>query len=455
MMQIALFILFIPLGFLAFCRPWIGVISLFFLQVFLASGSKGVTAIEFIYLILFIVTLSAWFFKYSILKRFRLPKTPLIPAIVLFIIYCSVSVVFAISKNIPLLHWLRQWYTFASLLLILPIVTEFKNKKRLKILIGVFLLTATIVSLSGIYSNLSKDKVIAYASAGIPSTIYIWGTILIIGLIGHVKHRIGVWVLLGLLSIGLFRSVIEVSRSTMASIVIGAFVILWITFIAQKTPNKIKLRYIKIAILGIMGISLIGSLIFPNLISNVVNACSGRLSHKSLQRGLLTRYLLIKAALGDWRESPLIGQGFGYNFKEVFLVSRTPAHVSEIAEVHNLYVYLLSHSGVMGLGFYLFILGMLLKEGIYSVRRTSNNFDKGTVLGLFGAYMALIAFAFFSVRANRIEVQSFLALAGGIFILINNRHKNTKHSLFLTRKNNLYEKENYRTINVKNCSFKG
>lgn len=405
----------IPVSLIILSRPWLGVVLLFFFQVFLAKTTAGLTIAELIYAWLFVITLTAWLLK-NLYQDQPFPRKTLILSSLLFIIYCLVSVVIALSRNIPLLNWLKQWYTFSPLLLILPIITEFKDQKRLKILIITFLVTATIVSLLGIASNLSKGKIISYKT-GIASTIYLWATILMLGLIGYLKHGLWFWLLGGLLLIGLVRSLADLSRIGIASVSLGASIIAVFTFLSKKHTTQAKRRYLRLTVLSILIISLVSFSVLPHLINKINQAYSGRLSLDSLRRSAIIRYLVMRAALDDWQQSPVVGQGFGYNLGETFRVQPHPLRTVDIGEVHNLYIYLLSHGGLIGLGLYLIILSCLLKQGFAAFRRATSRFNKGLTLGFLAGCLAFLVFVFSSVRGSRIETQSFLALAGGIFIL--------------------------------------
>jgi len=412
-------ILLSPLLVIAFYRPWLGVIALFALQVALASGSTGITPIEAGYLLLFIATLCGWLFNQLAQKRFRLPQTPLIPVLVLFLAYCVFSAVFAILRNTPLLDWLRQWYTFAALILVLPIVTEFRQGKRLKILIGTFLVSSSLIAILGISNALGGGSLIQYASVGIPSTAYIWASILIISLLGYVRNIFWRICLLVLLAINLFRSVVDVSRLSVAAILLGLGAILWFSFIRMGVGSGVRRRYIKTAVLTMVAFVLVAVITVPELPARVIDLYSGRFSARSVQRGLINRYHRIQAAMEDWTMSPLVGQGFGYDFKQ----QQSRSTGGQVGPEHNLYVFLLSHSGIVGLGLYLLGLWWLLKEGWHAVNRSLGGFERGVAIGLFAACLSLMVFMMFSIRGSRIEAQVLLAMAGGTFILLNRKAK--------------------------------
>ncbi len=414
-MHIILFFISILLAVIIFLKPYIGVVSIIFFQIFLSKGSEGITPIECVYLLLFTTTLLAVVFR-GVNKHLRLHNRFLILAILLFILYCLISIFIPIVKNIPLLHWARQWYPFANLLLIIPIVSEFRDKRSVKMLIASFIIVGTVVSLVGIYSVVNKGEIASYISIGFPSTVYIWSTILIVGMLGYVRSKITSLFLAALLVLGIFRSVANVSRLAVSTIAIGTSTILWITFVDKKIPSWIRLRYIKMIIIGAIGCIFA----FHGVINNVIDSYSKRFTPRYLQRSLLRRYLVIQSALDDWRSSPFVGQGFGYNFDQPFFISNNITGEKHVKKIHNIYVYLLSHSGLVGFSLYILILIGIFIEGKaclkYSLIKISS-FEHGIVVGLFGAYIAFLFFALFSVRSMRIETQIFLALAGGIFLL--------------------------------------
>ena len=86
-------------------------------------------------------------------------------------------------------------------------------------------------------------------------------------------------------------------------------------------------------------------------------------------------------------------------------------------------MFLLSHSGIVGLGLYLLGLWWLLKEGWHAVNRSLGGFERGVAIGLFAACLSLMVFMMFSIRGSRIEAQVLLAMAGGTFILLNRKAK--------------------------------
>ena len=414
-------LLSLSLGLWILYRPWIGVISIFVYQIFLSFGSEAVTTIEFGYMFLFMVTLLGWFVKNFILRRFHLVKSLIIPSVIIFVSYCVVSVILVVTKNIPFLYWFRQWQFFISLLLLLPIVTEFKSKIRLNILISTYLISATIISIFGIYNAFIKGTIFEHVSTGVFSTSYIWATILIIGLFGYlktIKFRLALLVLLG---INILRLLIDVSRLPVLAVILGSSIILLLTFI-KKTPIKIRMRYVRISILTLIILSSM-SYMGVSIISKAATSLSVRFSPYLLKGGFLNRYFQIKTITSESLKSPLFGRGFGYSFDKGFLIPRRfDSNKSYlIIKVHSLYLYLFYHAGLIGLGLYLLFLVSLFKEARFVLNQEIKGYEKGLILGLFADCIAIAVFAAFSVKGTRIEVQSFFALAGGIFILFKER----------------------------------
>ena len=394
--------------------------SIILYQIFLAVGSEDITPIEVGYVVLFATTFSGWLIKCSVLKRFPIPRTSLIPPIAFFLAYCGSSIVFAKLRGIPVLHWLRQWQAFVSLLLVLPIITEFTDGRRLRFLVSAVILSGAIIAGWGICSNFVREDIIRFGPTGIISTTRIWTTLLIIGLLGYLKQRRWRLILWMLLVVNLFRFVIDVRRIPMVILLLGLSIILWFTFIQTRANAEAKIRYFT-AFFGIVVLGVLISLWTPNSLLTLSGLHIERWSAQPVEMGLVNRYLQIKATLLDFTENPLIGQGFGYSFDKPILVSMPGRGVYEIGRVHNLYTYLLSHSGLVGLGLYLWFLGALLKEGTFVVSNVNRDFEKGLAVGLLSGCVSIAVFGMFSALASRIEVQSFLALAGGIFIVVKER----------------------------------
>jgi len=418
-------ILIIPAIGIILYRPWLGVVGLFSLQPFLASGSVGFTLIETVYLLIFVISLVSWLIKHLTSRRLHLPKSSLTLYVMIFVSYLLATVLITPQRGIPLQYWFQQWDTFASLLLIFPIFSEYRNKRRLTILVITFLTASTLIAVFGISRTLTDfGPLVQYASVGIPSTAYVWASVVILGLLGYVKGN-SWWVfLLTLLAVNIFRMVLDVTRLPVASIILGLVVLSGVILFKESFRAVVKLRFMKLAFCIAFILTLIIAFA-SQFVTQVVDAYSQRLSLASIERGLTNRYLRAAHELDVWITAPVFGVGFGYDLAE----SEEGAYMNNrgqgIGPAHNLFIYLLSRSGFIGLVLYLLVLSRILKEGWQAIHR-SRGFYQGLAVGLFAFCLTFVVFAMFSSRADRLEAQSLLALAGGTFLLLNLRAGETE-----------------------------
>ena len=404
------FLLFLPVAALAFWKPWLGIVGLVLLQVLLARGTEGTTAAEGGFMLLFLATLCGWALRGLVSGRFGLPRTRLAGAIALFVGCCMLTGIVAYSAGIPMLDWLRGWYRFAILLLVLPIATEFDSPRRLRVLVGALLVASSCAAVIGILNIVSSGALVRYAASGLPSTIHVWGSIILIALFVHVRTLRWRIVLVGMLGINLFRTIADVSRLSIGSILIGLGVMAWLWVILKSERRHIAVWYVMKRVLVLVCVGLLLAIVSPGFLTQIVDPLRSRLSVTSVLRGLESRDARVSVALKEWRESPLVGRGFG---GDAIANQLGGSAEGEVGPVHSLYVSLLVNSGMVGLALYLSVLWWLVREGMRSLRRAQRGFEHGAVLGLLAAVVGFLFFAMLSIRGARIEAQLLLAVAGG------------------------------------------
>lgn len=205
---------------------------------------------------------------------------------------------------------------------------------------------------------------------------------------------------------GAFLTVIVGSAYRSQIILVIAVLIVYI--FTQPRRKKITLFFLLFAT-GTVAISLIGQTQYwQDLVLRFQNFA---------QEGSSSRAMEIRYALQHFMNSPIVGNGLGYQipaevtfYGDWELIKRA-VEVKSVGYIHNLWAYLLMDLGILGFLFYSsFTLGALI-NGCWEIRSTSSQLKLGLVILLISLLM------FFTISASFRQIQSNIIIATLIALL--------------------------------------
>jgi len=112
-----------------------------------------------------------------------------------------------------------------------------------------------------------------------------------------------------------------------------------------------------------------------------------------LDRSTATRLNLWKVALKGIAKEPFLGEGFS-PFSKIapYYIGdpKIPPYTRKIFDVHSQYIEMLWKTGIFGLMIFLWILGVIYKEGLRLLRITKLKFTKSYALGFLAGFTGLL-----------------------------------------------------------------
>ena len=126
----------------------------------------------------------------------------------------------------------------------------------------------------------------------------------------------------------------------------------------------------------------------------------------SLDHSSETRVTLWEDALGLMQAHPLMGTGFD--------TYRYMKRVGEYEDTHNIYLKILVETGVVGLLFFLAILGTSFRQGLKLSRHASDPLLSGLGLGLAGWVICAAVACFFGDRWTYLQIQGWFWVLSGL-----------------------------------------
>jgi tetratricopeptide (TPR) repeat protein len=115
------------------------------------------------------------------------------------------------------------------------------------------------------------------------------------------------------------------------------------------------------------------------------------------QMAYVQRFLIWESAYSMFKESPLLGHGWG-NFEIIY-----PFHQGKFLKIkkyspfrthannsHNEILEVVSQTGIVGLGIYIWLFILFFKRGIDSYRKLNSEYDKTIALGLLASILGML-----------------------------------------------------------------
>lgn len=371
------------------------------------SGGTTFTVFEALFFSLVVCSISLWGVEVVRTGRLAYTRTELFA--VLFVLVCFLTIVQASFYRYEALGWLRQWYAFGALLMSLPLARVVRSERALLVTTAAIVGASTVVSSFVIVVNVPPALLAGSVSqlidsTGFGSTMHVWGTILLLfGVVWTDDRRVRRVGLL-LLCVHLIRLTVGLSRNSILAVGLSGIVLA--SFYAR---DRLRISAEKYATAAFgTGLGVVGVMAWVNDYLHVLTV-------DGIYRALAIRYRLVTLAVSDALENPLVGNGYGYNYREPFVFSMPwNSYVHMTDSVHNLYVYVFSHSGVVGVAVFVLLLLFILRTALPGAlaglaAETPSGTSRGVLFSLLGIFAGLQVFFLLSVRGYQVETQLIVA----------------------------------------------
>jgi O-antigen ligase len=373
-----------------FPKVWIYLILLS-MPLFLRVGEEGVTAIDAIMGIFYIVPLLLWLVVKFFLSRRELIKNTGDVIILVFFAFTIVWAGISVLGGAKASETISKTLLMLVLLLYFPISYYFSGEKDFRALIAVFIVANFISAFFHIYSYyLIVISGLEYAyqlAQGMRINQYVYSSGFILFFITYFysrkfSHKM---ISFAMASVNLAALVITYSRVFWGAALLGGFGLFLFLNFKKKIEYLITLFVLSALILGGIFVMLgPNSKIFITLLENRFVSSSKGVQDDSMRQRLLEW----EAVTDKIKESPIGGYGPGAKFKYRGLLEE---NTMETDIIHNHFLQFSFRYGIpMTLIFFVFliiytykafILSVNLKEGIFSA------YTKGAFLILIGTFV--------------------------------------------------------------------
>lgn len=372
-----------------------------YLMAFYLPISKALIEIALIAAIL------AFSVKKIITKQF-LPSTALNNYLFLYILICGISLIF--STNFPLSFKALFLKLGKNALAYFILIEVINDKKKIRNIITVFFLSATLVCIDGFFQYFTHKDFLrnrGWPYDQKPFTFRITGPFV-------TKNDLAAYLLpITILSIGLlfikfknvfiryyskifplvilFCLILTLSRGALFGAVVG-FILLSF-FVKEK----------KLIVIFLLTVFILFGLLWQFIPENKKNEFA--LGINISDSGSRDRGILSGISLNMWKEKPIFGQGFGtymYNF-ERFNYNKK-AYPWGPSYAHNCYLQMLSEIGVVGLASFLLLIAALFYKSIKRILKISDNSDLTLSIALLAALCAYLVHSAFDTNLYSVDI---------------------------------------------------
>lgn len=416
-------ILVIIFGLLVFLRPWVGVIALLLLQIPLSRLTPHVDPFEIGYIFCFLLVMFGWLSKqFMEQKNFRIASLSL--SILCFCTYIVLALPQSIINNTGILSSLKQCMRFLNLLLFFPIVTEFRDKKRLQLLLTMFLAAGTITSLYAIFWNLKHGSGMTFGTMGrgiagnpFPAVIYLPTTILLISLYGYCRNN---WIrrfLLLALFLNLWRATLGFRRHPVGVLIFSTILILF--FALLRKDYHTVFSYAKMIAIFTIFFTMLSLLSAYVNLHHYKERFSWNASTTGMESGVKIRTMAMSEALDGYLnydlQNLILGKGLGLEETHFDIWKNQ----YEDMVVHNLYIFILIRSGFIGLAMYLWMLFKGIQVGVSLIPNMEDAYWTAISVGFAAGLLAMALLSITSCKGTRTDFFLFLSIAFGFIHILN------------------------------------
>lgn len=304
--------------------------------------------------------------------------------LILYFIYCSLLIPIAIFNNSEILMFFREMFPFAIIGLFF-IYRHWSIKViNLKwILLGSLIFLSLIIAFKNLYGYKTGLAVANYyyeiigirKSANEP--FLMTSISILIPLIFYTKNNF-LKIMLGFLSI-IFAAALVLTFSR--GYWVGILLILGFIFIFESPRNK---KYMFVSALIIVLFSLVFfKLLLPDIFDFLVSSIFDRFlsvgGATSKDMSFLNRIAEWKSLIKWIEVNPIVGYGFGSKF---YFHDILKHEISNVYYSHNLYLYLIFKTGIVGLFIFMTFYFSVIIRGIKLICRLEGSMDKSIIIGL-------------------------------------------------------------------------
>jgi len=406
LLYLAVFI-FIIIALLILKNPFWGILLVVFWLPFERLGAYE-TALGTLRLsqVFTVITLLAWGWQMLVNKKIHFRRFPVFIPLVLFLLVNTLGLLNAVNLNRSTLVLLITLFTMTVTLITVNLVTD---RKKLNKIVIVLLISATLVSFFGLYQFVGDMVGLAPEITGlrplytkevlgftrIQSTalepLYFANYLIIPLSVVYALFLGRVWrnrkwlliLLILLLGINLF---LTVSRGGYLGIIASGLIITLIYYRRFFNWKKIIVLIITLILLYVTGVQFLQiggeTLNWETFIEHVQGVFSG----SSYEERIST----FSAAWQSFLQYPLVGIGPGsFGPETATFANVQPEGGWQI--VNNEFLELLTETGILGLGFFIWFLMIIFFRSIKALKMARDPLPKALLVGLFGAFFGMIA----------------------------------------------------------------
>jgi hypothetical protein len=308
------------------------------------------------------------------------------------VIYLALHSLFVLVQEVEIIEYARYLLVFILPVLFLPIASSLKKLEDVFYVIKAVILVSSIICIVILINNVLHGSFGRVESGLYFSTMYIFVTILLLGLwLGRI-NIFSKFEFILIISLHLLRAFIDFRRSPIAIIILG-FILIALYLSNTGSAKAINNFFYVVLLLASLWL-------FMDDVENLLSGLSFysqyiyRFSLEAFEVAFEVRFHDYFQILSDDNWSRLVGAGLGYNF-----------HTDNNDNIHSLYLFIFTNLGAIGL---ILMLALTLYPIVVGLKGRSKSPNKKlkTILSL----SLFCYFLFFTFSARGSEFESFLIL---------------------------------------------
>lgn len=414
--------------FIIYPRFWIYTITLS-LFIFFRKAEEGVSALDVITGLLYLLTLFAWLIWQFAFKRTKLVTNIGDWFVIAFFILLFGNSIIAVVHGVSFLNWIREYSIMALVLFYFPIRHYFYEEKyliRLIILLGFAIVMTDLQQFYDYYKLSMTNIVYAYqiiSSVRINQVIYTAATAFGIIFVLYEKKFSKQMIFLSFTMLNVIAIVSTFSRTFW--IILLFEIVLFIILVPIK--QKIKLLAYSFIISAAFFITIM--LVFSNRATAAFQLMENRLESSTKGRkdvsvvGRLAEYDVVLKRISEY---PLGGNGLAKEFTFMFPVKR---HTIHTLTTHNGYLFLFYRIGIPLSLFYIFFLFYFTIKSFTLFFRSKENLYKILSLGSFCGLLVMIISDFSSTQFCVRDGSFVLAFAFAFYSIAEKNNRKNSNQL--------------------------
>lgn len=385
----------------------------------------------------FAAVMGIWFARMTCGRGILVPqRDPFDVLLTLFLSYCLVHSAFLATPHVQFIEYLRYLGVFFSLLLYYPLLNNINHDGQVAILTKSLICISSIICLIVLGYNIQAGRWGRVESGLYFSTLYIYVTILLIGLWFLKSNWVRPSLLYPFLFIHLARYVVDARRSPLFSLFLGIFFLIACGLIFIRWSRKrfnvfgrssMRRVYMTLILLLLMSAPLImaffsGSMGLASL-DQMISSYQRRISATALSRALNVRLEDFKEALHSEHQNHFLGAGLG-----------TVYDLKTSEDLHSLYVFLYAQLGIPGLLIFLSLIARTCWLGIKTGRSTFVRDDMVLSVVISIATFFYFSYFSFSARGTEFEAMLVLSLSAAIQVYLYNKKRRSERTYYLLKR---------------------